>query len=137
MNIARRPLNNLSDMMPLIWPLPSPHVWEQEQHFSWLNGDLNNNAPVCASVYSYDGDTEITRAWDDEIVCLETDGIASTVWRFAHHRAYMRMPYFNTQPLGNVSPDGRFFMFTSSWDGQLGTEKNGTPRSDVFIVRLN
>ena len=36
-----------------------------------------------------------------------------------------------------MSGDGRFFMFTSSWDGQLGTEKNGTPRSDVFIGRLD
>jgi hypothetical protein len=119
-----------------VWPLATPHLFEQEQHFSWVNGYLNDNAPVCGSVYSYDGDPEIIRAWDDEIVCLETDGIASTVWRFAHHRAYMRGKYFNTQPLGNVSPDGKFFMFTSTWNGQLGVEKNGIPRSDVFIVRL-
>jgi hypothetical protein len=92
---------------------------------------------VCASLYNYDGDTTISRAWDDEIVCIETDGFRSTVWRFAHHRAYMRDKFFNTQPLGNVSKDGRFFLFTSSWDGELGLGPDGTPRSDMWIVKLN
>ena len=136
MNIAKRPLSDLTQVMPLVVPLATPHLFEQEQHFSWVNGYLDDNAPVCGSVYSYDGDTEILRAWDDEVVCLETDGLASTVWRFAHHRAYMQSGRFNTQPLGNVSADGRFFMFTSTWNSQLGTEKNGNPRSDVFIVKL-
>jgi hypothetical protein len=27
-------------------------------------------------------------------------------------------------------------MFTSDWDEQLGKETNGTPRSDVWIVKL-
>jgi hypothetical protein len=32
--------------------------------------------------------------------------------------------------------DGRFMLFTSDWDAQLGTGTDGTPRSDVFIVKL-
>ncbi len=136
MNIVMRSLDNLAAMSPLVWPLPVPSRWEQEDHFAWTNGYLDDNNPVCASVHSYDGDPGITRPWDDEIVCIETDGLASTVWRFAHHRTYWVNPYFNTQPLGNISRDGRFFLFTSTWDGQLGLESDGTPRSDMWIVKL-
>jgi len=39
-------------------------------------------------------------------------------------------------PRGNVSQDGRFFMFTSNWDSTLGKDQSGQPRQDVFIVRL-
>jgi len=137
MNIVKRPLDNLSAISPpLVWPLPEPHEWEQSKHFAWVNGDVDDNRPVCASIYSYDGDREITREWDDEVVCIETDGMASTVWRFAHHRAYMVSRFFNTQPLGNISKDGRFFLFTSGWDGQLGLTPDGTPRTDMWIVKL-
>jgi hypothetical protein len=34
-------------------------------------------------------------------------------------------PYFHTQPLGTVSQDGSFFIFTSNWEGQLGTGADG------------
>jgi hypothetical protein len=135
MNIVKRPVDDLAAMTPLVWPLLEPYAWEQEKHFSWVNGSSDDNRPICSSVYAY-GWYTITRAWDDEIVCIETDGLASTVWRFAHHRAYPQNEVFNTQPLGNVSPDGRFFLFTSTWDYQLGTEPDGTTRSDVWIVKL-
>lgn len=137
MNIVKRPLDNLADITPLVWPLETPPEWSQEKHLTWLNGYSDDNRPVCSSVYSYDWDWQITRPWDDEIVCIETDGLASTVWRFAHHRAYPQNEYFNTQPLGSVSQDGRFFLFTSTWDYQLGTEADGTPRSDMWIVKLD
>jgi len=68
---------------------------------------------------------------------METDGKASTIWRFAHNRAAWVNPYIQTQPLGNVSRDGRFFLFTSDWNGQLGVSADGTPDSAVFIVKLN
>ena len=82
------------------------------------------------------GETAITKPFDGEIFCIKTDGIASTIWRFAHNRAIWVDPYFNTQPLGNVSRNGRFFLFTSGWDGQLGVDRDGVPRSDVWIVKL-
>jgi hypothetical protein len=28
-------------------------------------------------------------------------------------------------------------MFSSSWDGQVGVNKNGDPRSDIWIVNLD
>jgi hypothetical protein len=81
-------------------------------------------------------DTTIDQPWAGEIFCVETDGRASTVWRFAHNRATYVEPYFHTQPLGGVSRDGRFFLFTSDWDAQLGIGTDGQPLSDVFIVKL-
>ncbi len=68
---------------------------------------------------------------------METDGIASTVWRFAHHRAVWDPEYYWTEPVGNMSLDGRFYIFTSGWDNQVGTTQDGDPRTDVWIIKLD
>jgi len=135
MQTAKRPLNNLSEISQLVTPVLL--VWGQAQHFTWSNVDVDDSAPVCGSMHSYDGDAWIEQPFAGEIFCIETDGRASTVWRFAHNRATYIPPFFQTQPLGSVSRDGHFFLFTSDWDAQLGTEADGTPLSDVFIVKLN
>ncbi|MBV8478380.1 MAG: hypothetical protein JOZ36_17110 [Acidobacteria bacterium] len=136
MNIIKHPLRNPADIEPLVWPLTPPYHWDQEHHFSWNNVDAADSRPVCLSNYNYEGDPTINNAYDNEIVCVETDLVRSTVWRFAHHRAIWLSPWFNSQPLGTVSKDGRFFLFTSSWDLQVGWLINGAPRSDVWIVHL-
>jgi hypothetical protein len=133
MQTAFRPLNNISQVSQLVSPVPFD--WGQAQHFTWSNGDVNDSIPVCGSMHSYDGDTWVEQPFAREIFWVETDGIASTVWRFAHSRATYIPPFFQTQPLGSVSRDGKFLLFTSDWDNQLGTEADGhTPLSDVFIV---
>lgn len=137
MQTVKRPLNNLSNLVPLYYPLPSPGNWGQPQHFTWSNLNSSDNAPVCGSTYSYDGDMTTDQPFAGEIFCIETDGVASTIWRFAHNRAQYVAPYLQTQPLGNVSRDGRWFLFTSDWDGQLGLAADGTPDSAVFLVKLN
>jgi hypothetical protein len=136
MNIVERPLENLAAITPLVWPLDPPHYFGQIKHFTWANANATDTAPVCGSTYSYDGDVEIDSPYNGEIFCVETDGRASTVWRFAHSRALWVAPYFQTQPLGDVSRNGRFFLFTSTWNGELGRQLDGTPRSDVFVLKL-
>ena len=136
MQVATRPLNDLAQITQLVYPVPDPSNWGQPQHFTWSNVNVKDSVPVCGSTYSYDGDPNIDQPFAGEIFCVETDGLASTVWRFGHNRATYISPYFNTQPLGNISRNGRFFLFTSNWDAQLGSESNGTPRSDVWIVKL-
>jgi hypothetical protein len=136
MNIGQRPLSDLAQITPLVRPLNDPANFDQEKHFTWSNVDAHDSAPVCISTYNYEGDTTIVAPFDGEIACIETDGAASTVWRFAHNRATWVPAYFNTQPLGNISRDGRFFLFTSTWERQLGTDSKGAPRSDVWIVKL-
>ena len=137
MNTFRRTLSDVTNITQLVNPLPLPHLWGMEKHFTWSAGHLNNNVPVCGSTYSPDGITEIKQPYDGEIFCIETDLNASTIWRFAHNRAVWDPEYYWSEPFGNVSLDGRFFMFSSSWDGQVGTNKDGDPRSDVWIVKLD
>jgi hypothetical protein len=138
MNTYRRPLGDLSDYVQLINPLPLPHYWGMELNFAWNDGRLNSNLPVCGTTYSPTGSMVVKQPYDGEVFCIETDLRASTVWRFAHNRAVWNPEYFWTQPLGNLSLDGRFFAFTSSWDSQVGvTKEYGDPRTDVWIVKLD
>jgi hypothetical protein len=97
---------------------------------------VHDSTPVCGSTYSYDGYSEIDQPYAGEVFCMETDERASTIWRFAHNRATYIAPFFNTRPLGSVSRDGRFYLFTSDWDKQLGLGPDGKPRSDASIVKL-
>lgn len=136
MQILKRPLNNLAAFKDLLWPMPLPHTWELVQHFSWRNDNSTDSAPICGSTYQYEGEEDITTPFQGEIFCAETDGVASTIWRFAHNRATWQAPYYNTQPLGSVSRDGRFYIFQSGWDRQVGTEGDGRYRSDAWIVKL-
>jgi hypothetical protein len=137
MNTYRRTLSDVTNITQLVNPLPLPHLWGMEKNFAWSGGHLSNNVPVCGSTYSPGGNTEVKQPYDGEIFCIETDLMASTIWRFAHDRAIWDPEYYWSEPFGNVSLDGRFFMFSSSWDGKVGTNKNGDPRSDVWIVKLD
>jgi hypothetical protein len=137
MQTAKRPLANLAKIAQLYYPFPRPSNWDQEQHFTWSNVNTTDSTPVCGSTYNYEGDKEIKQPFAGEIFCIRTDGVASTVWRFAHNRATYIYSYFQTQPVGSVSRDGRFLIFTSNWHGQLGLASDGTPDSAAFIVKLN
>jgi len=112
----------------LISPLlTTPPRWGNDTHPSWNNVQADEKQPVCMEVYHTDN--AVLRAWDGEIICVRTDGAASTVWRFAHHRS--RVASFWDQPRANVSQDGRFVLFTSNWEGAVGAG-----RQDAFIVQL-
>jgi hypothetical protein len=137
-----RPLNQPDAHTLLISGLePAKDYWF-DSHLSWNNVDENDSAPICFSTYRPNNpDTPgapplVTGPWQNEIDCAETDGKASTVWRFAHTYSTTRNGFWS-QPRGNVSQDGRFFMFTSDWEDQLGkTPKGDKYRTDVFIVQL-
>jgi hypothetical protein len=142
LDLWARPLNHLDVFTALVSELePAKNFW-YDSHFSWNNADENDSAPVCFSTYRpTNPDTPgvpllVTGPWQNEIDCAETDGKASRVWRFAHTYSTARNGFWST-PRGNVSQDGRFFMFTSDWEDQLGkTPKGDAYRSDVFIVQL-
>ena len=100
--------------------------------------------PVIASTYRYGTNTAPWRAWDDEIIGIDTTGgIGGVIYRFAHHRSDSRgdtdptTPYFWYEPIASVSPDGRWVLFTSNWEKTLGRDAaEGTARQDVFVVQL-
>ena len=135
LDVRERLIRAPAHITALVSPLKTPHQFGAEKHYSWNNVDPSDSVPVCFTTYRYDSDGQIHGLWNEEILCLETDGIASTMWRMGHHRASWG-DYFQTQPLGNISLDGKFFMFTSAWDGQVGLTPQGQPRSDVWIVAL-
>jgi hypothetical protein len=43
---------------------------------------------------------------------------------------------FWDSPRGNVSPNGRWFIFTSNWGKGLGRTPRGALRQDVFLAAL-
>jgi hypothetical protein len=134
MQTIKRSLSNIGTISQLV--VPVDYNWEEVQQFTWNNVNVHDSTPVCGATHTYDGDPTITEPFAGEIFCIETDGLASIVWRFAHNRALYMKQYFQAQPMGNISRDGRFFLFTSTWDGLLGTQADGQPLSDVFIVKL-
>ena len=142
MDTWMRPLDHLENYTPLVTPLePGKELWF-DSHFSWNNVDPEDSTPVCFSTYQTTNPATpgaaplVTGPWDNEIDCAETDGKASKVWRFAHTYSTAKNGFWST-PRGNVSQDGRFFMFTSDWEDQLGKLPNGDKyRTDVFVVEL-
>ncbi|MGH9402236.1 MAG: hypothetical protein ACRD2P_09025 [Terriglobia bacterium] len=156
-----RPLSNLSTYTELVNPLPQPAQFAAS-HWTWNDDNPSDTMPVCGSFYN--GGTQgdglldalvnplllITRAYDREVVCVATTG-PTKIWRFAHTRASTAWnasigadSNFWATPRGNVSQDGKFYMFTSDWEWSLGNEQgsSGCPfagecRTDVFIVELH
>jgi hypothetical protein len=141
-----RPLNSIDSYSDL-WTVGPPENAAWDNHLSWQNANSSDNNP-----YLYSSDpAAITYAWDQEIVGQSTDG-SGKVWRFAHTFATYQSPYFSTSDaIGSVSQDGKFFIWSSDWSGQLGDcgsnnactsgQSNtcviGTScRGDVFVVQL-
>jgi len=128
--------------------LPTKEVYLAD-HTTWNNARPDNAAPVISGLYRYGVNTAPWRAWDDEIIAVQTDaapGVNPTVWRFAHHRSNVANDLnsagtsFWYMPRPNISPDGHWVLFTSNWEKTLGTDPDGdtggAARQDVFLVAL-
>jgi hypothetical protein len=139
-----RDLTSLTQTTDLIAPVQASKEVYLADHTSWNNAQRTALVPVISSTYRYGNDTAPWRAWDDEIIGIDTaHGGGGNVWRFAHHRSVVASdsnpaaPYFWYEPIANVSPDGQWVVFTSNWEKTLGTDSaEGTFRQDVFLVQL-
>jgi len=128
----------------LISPIITPQEIYMADHTTWSNAQPDRLVPVISSTYRYGNNTAPWRAWDDEIIAIDTtNGAGGTVWRFAHHRSAIgsdsnaAQPYFWYEPIANISPDGKWVIFTSNWEKTLGTDSSeATARQDVFLVQL-
>jgi len=141
MAMLKRPLDHLDSIEPLTADIHgSPGYW-YDLHLSWINDNPEDSNPACLSTYRPSNPStpgtplDVAGPWENEILCVETDGKGSRLWRFAHTYSTAKNGFYS-QPRGNVSPDGRFYMFTSDWEGQLGKSPEGKYRTDVFIVEL-
>jgi hypothetical protein len=152
-------LNRVTQLLPSEITVPS----SMDVHWSWNNADPADSTPVCGaysrSSFKLQGDgtrnpatnqvLAVRQAWDREIVCAATSG-PPRVWRFAHHHATGACnasakdgSCFMSIAIGNVSQDGKFFLFSSDWDWSLGSDPHnpgcptsGRCRVDAFIVEL-
>lgn len=120
--------------------LPTKEVY-LDDHATWNNAQPDRAVPFISSTYRYGNNPAPWRAWDDEIIAVDTTN--GTVYRFAHHRSNSgsdsdpATPYFWAEPIANISPDGRWVLFTSNWEKTLGTDAaEGGSRQDVFVVGL-
>jgi hypothetical protein len=130
------------------WDLVSPVLTPQEiylsDHPTWNNARPDILVPFLDATFRYGDNTTPWRPWDEEIIAVQTDVPAgATVWRYAHHRSAVgsdsdpRLAYFWYQPRPNVSPDGRWLIFTSNWEKTLGQDPGtNTFRQDVFLLAL-
>jgi hypothetical protein len=139
MDFAIRTIDHVSRARSLITPLLSPPQYADDTQPSWNNVRRSEQQPVCMAAYRQDD--VIQRAWDGEIICIDTRrppaSQPSTVWRFARHRS--RFVSFGDTPRANVSQDGRFLLFTSNWEETLGRQSaadGGGIRQDTFLVEL-
>lgn len=136
LNLLIRPLNDPSAPIPLLNPPPPPPGLGFESHWSWNNDNSSDTAPVCGSTYANEvSESLVGHPWVGEVLCVRPDAKNPTVWRFAHTFTTARGGFWTT-PRGNVSQDGRFFMFTSDWQNTLGMASDGGYRTDVFVVEL-
>jgi len=128
--------------------LPNKEIYLGE-HSTWNNARADRMMPFVSGLYRSPASTTEWRAWDDEIVAVQTDTPSNqdaTVWRFAHHRSDVRSDLDATkisfwyEPRPNISRDGGWVLFTSNWEKTLGTDPTGEPgtgaRQDVFLVAL-
>jgi hypothetical protein len=114
---------------------PSPwNGWCDADHSSWLNSVTNPNAPILISRY---GESSCYQhAWAGEIDAAAVDG-SNTVWRFAHTHNSGSSCYYG-EAFAQISNDGRWALFSSPWDGTLGSDTafGCSNRIDAFIVDL-
>jgi hypothetical protein len=140
MHVVIRSLTDAADTTDLIDSFPGPAEWDGDSHWSWNNDNVSDTSPVCGSTYLVSNPTTpgtplvSHRAWDNEVICFATTG-SQKVWRFAHTYSTAHNGFYST-PRGNVSQDGRFYMFSSDWEDELGKDSSGHYRTDVFIIPL-
>ena len=134
----------------LIVPVLSPEEIYLADHPTWNNARPDALVPYVTAMFRAPTDLAAWRAWDDEVIAVQTDVAAdagSIVWRFVQHRSDVSNDLDPTQisfwyePRANVSQDGRWALFTSNWEKTLGTEPGapagGAARQDVFLLRLD
>ena len=138
-----RNLNALGATQFLISPMPTPPDFIASSHASWANSQPDKLVPIMVGMFRYGGNTKQWREWDEELLAIRTDGVESRVWRFAHHRSDYNSntssdsnPFWYT-PRPNISPNGRWAIFTSNWEKTLGNDTRETnKRQDVFLMKL-
>jgi hypothetical protein len=144
-----RSLASPTSTRDLIAPVLQPKEIYLSDHPSWHNARPDTLVPFVSATYRHGANTTEWRAWDDEVIAIQTDaptGTGARVWRLAHHRSNVandldptRIGFWYT-PRPSVSPDGKWVIFTSNWEKTLGidpgADASNVHRTDVFLLHL-
>lgn len=139
---AARDNSNTSNYISIIPALPGgvtpPKI---DWHSGW--NFLNDTFPFLSSTFITDG-SAISTAWQNEIIAIDPSGLRNPI-RLAHTQNTGKSTNnFSTWiAVGSVSQTGKYFMYTSDWQGQLGSTFGSSTctlgtncRGDVFVARL-
>lgn len=133
--LVRNPDNmmNATDYLFVGQPPDTLNNWCDADHSSWFNSLSNPNAPILISRYNINFPCNF--AWTGEIIAAAVDG-SDKVWRFAHN--HNGGPCYYADAFAQISNDGKWALFSSTWDGMLGTDASFgcSTRIDTFMVEL-
>lgn len=119
-------MRNLATPNSVTFLLPT-NAWSyavQQDHFAMPR---NNDTWMVGTRYATNGQS-VTRAFDNEVVMIATDG-SNRVKRIAHHHSVVLNNNYAAQPKASASHDGNFIAFTSNWGNPNG-------RLDLYLVRV-
>ena len=85
---------------------------------SWESSIAGPSTPVIVETMRQPTDTGPWRAWDEEVLAVRTDGVESTIWRFAHT--------FNTYS-GTTYSDAYYYLYIPRESQKISAA--GRPRS--------
>jgi hypothetical protein len=125
-----RPLDTPANIMKMAPDVTQGGYGYKEEHTSWNNARPDKFAPVLLALTRDSWSPNPAGPWDDEILGVGTEPNRPVVYRFGHTWALFDNTDFWDLPRGNVSSDGRFFMFTSNWRRTINSKQ------DVFIIKL-
>lgn len=138
-NLTGRAFGNLNEPFLLnYYSVVLPISAGMEAHPSWNFNDGSDKTPVCTATAGYDWPYIIP--WENEVVCFGTNpdpdcssaghGVCRTaVKRF--FRTYnpsscdMDNDFSGCMGIGALSPDGKYYAFTSNWGDTLGSTSKG------------
>ncbi len=125
-----RPLNDPNAYTRMAPDVTTGGYGYKEEHTSWNNARPDKFAPVLLALTRQSWSPNPPGPWDDEILGVSTEPNHPMVYRFGHTWAIFDNTDFWDLPRGNVSGDGRYFMFTSNWRRTINNKQ------DVFIIKL-
>ncbi len=125
-----RPLNDPNAYTRMAPDVTTGGYGYKEEHTSWNNARPDKFAPVLLALTRDSWSPNPPGPWDDEILGVSTEPNHPLVYRFGHTWALFDNTDFWDLPRGNVSGDGKYFMFTSNWRRTINN------RQDVFIIKL-
>lgn len=156
---AYRSLATVDAPTAVIAPTLTPALVYASDHAQYNNARADVVTPFLTATYRFDEDTPENlqqtpasarantvpwRAWDNEL--LSVHPLTGVVSRWGHHHANIYADdgesvsaSFEYQPMAQISPDGRWILFSSNWMKTLGLDAGSKAaaipyRTDLFLI---